>query len=40
MITHEAKEENVIRAIDRISALDSIPDKPVLIRIEDNSSEE
>ncbi|MFO7751618.1 MAG: homoserine dehydrogenase [Desulfobacteraceae bacterium] len=40
MITHMAKEENVVQAIDGIRDMDSIPDKPVLIRIEDNSNQE
>ncbi len=39
MITHTAKEENVLGAIERISDLAAIPDKPVLIRIEDNHGE-
>jgi homoserine dehydrogenase len=37
MVTHSAKEENMIKAINRISKLDSIPEKPYLIRIEKNS---
>lgn len=37
MVTHSAKEENMIKAINRISKLDSIPEEPYLIRIEKNS---
>lgn len=36
MITHLAKEEHAQKALQGISALDSILDKPVVIRIEDN----
>ncbi len=36
MVTHMAKEENMLNAINQISKLESIPEKPYLIRIEDN----
>jgi len=37
MITHLAKEDNVQKALAQIASLDVIPNKPVLIRIEDNN---
>ncbi|MCK5311402.1 MAG: homoserine dehydrogenase [Desulfobacteraceae bacterium] len=37
MVTHSAKEENMLKAIDEISKLDSIPEEPFLIRIENNN---
>lgn len=37
MITHTAKERSVQKALTEIAALDAIPHKPVLIRIEDNN---
>ncbi|MCP3900822.1 MAG: homoserine dehydrogenase [Desulfobacteraceae bacterium] len=36
MVTHMAKEENMLRALNKISKLDSIPEEPFIIRIEDN----
>ncbi|MCK5542044.1 MAG: homoserine dehydrogenase [Desulfobacterales bacterium] len=36
MVTHIAKEENMLKALNKISQLDSIPEEPYLIRIEDN----
>jgi homoserine dehydrogenase len=35
MITHEAKEANVQRALEEIHQLDMIAEETVLIRIED-----
>ncbi|MCK5097582.1 MAG: homoserine dehydrogenase, partial [Desulfobacteraceae bacterium] len=37
MVTHMAKEENMLKAINKIAKLDSIPEEPYLIRIEDNN---
>ena len=37
MVTHKAKEENMLKAINEISKLDSIPEEPFLIRIENNN---
>lgn len=37
MVTHMAKEENMLKAINKISKLDSIPEEPYIIRIEDNN---
>lgn len=37
MVTHKAKEENMLKAINKISKLDSIPEEPYLIRIENNN---
>ncbi len=39
MLTHEAVEENVQKALKNIKALDVIADKPVLIRIENDKAE-
>jgi len=36
MVTHLAKEKNMLNAINKISQLDSIPEEPYLIRIEEN----
>jgi homoserine dehydrogenase len=40
MVTHIAKEENMLRALKKISKLDSIPEEPYIIRIEDNKERE
>ncbi len=37
MVTHHAREENMLNAINKIAELDSIPEEPYLIRIEDNN---
>jgi homoserine dehydrogenase len=35
LITHLARESNVMSALSKIEALESVNDKPVLLRIED-----
>ncbi len=40
MVTHLAKEENILRALNKISKLESIPEEPYIIRIEDNNERE
>ncbi len=37
MLTHLAREANVMKALDRLSELDVISDRPMVIRIEDSS---
>ena len=37
MLTHLACEANVMTALDKLSKLDVISDRPMLIRIEDSS---
>jgi homoserine dehydrogenase len=38
MLTHQAKEAEVQKALMKISSLDVITDKPMLIRIEEKNS--
>ncbi|MFZ5572710.1 MAG: homoserine dehydrogenase [Thermodesulfobacteriota bacterium] len=40
MLTHQAREADIRKALDRIKALDVIKDEPVLIRIEGEDEEE
>ena len=37
MLTHLAREANVMSALDKINELDVISDQPMVIRIEDNN---
>ena len=39
MLTHEAREADIQKALEEISSLDVIAEKPVLIRIEDENQE-
>jgi homoserine dehydrogenase len=39
MLTHSAKEASVQQALDEITSLDVVSDRPVLIRIEDENNE-
>jgi homoserine dehydrogenase len=40
MLTHLAREADVIQALDEIRALDVVAGKPMLIRIEDDDGQE
>ncbi|MFH1103227.1 MAG: homoserine dehydrogenase [Pseudomonadota bacterium] len=40
MLSHLAKEENVIKALSEIASLDVVEDRPVLIRIEDEAGQD
>jgi homoserine dehydrogenase len=40
MLTHLAEEADVIKSLSEISLLNVVSDKPVLIRIEDENSQE
>ena len=40
MLTHQAQEAAVKKALSEISNLEVVSDKPVLIRIEDEDEEE
>jgi homoserine dehydrogenase len=39
MLTHSAREADVIQALNAIEALDVVSNRPVLIRIEDENNE-
>ena len=40
MLTHRAKEADVLKALSEINSLDVVSDRPVLIRIEDENRRE
>ena len=40
MLTHMAKEASVVKALREITELDVVSDRPVLIRIEDENTQE
>jgi homoserine dehydrogenase len=40
MLSHLAKEENVIKALSEIASLDVVEDRPVLIRIENEAGQD
>jgi homoserine dehydrogenase len=39
MLTHSAREADVIQALDEIESLDVVSNRPVLIRIEDENND-